>query len=77
MIVNNEFMKGVCKVKQCNQEIRKLMKDKVISQWMLADWLGVSENTVNRWLRHELPEEKRKRIIEIIKRKEAGRDELA
>lgn len=50
-----------------NKEIRTAMKEKNMAQWQLGELLGVSENTVNRWLRKELPEDEKKKILKIIK----------
>lgn len=55
-----------------NQEIRNAMKENNIKQWELAEMLGISENTMCRKLRKELPDEEKKRILEIIRGKEEG-----
>ena len=59
MKVNTKFykMKGMNDMR--NKEIRNAMKQKEITQWKLGELLGVSENTVNRKLRKELPEEEK------------------
>ena len=59
MKVNTKFykMKGMNDMR--NKEIRNAMKQKGITQWKLGELLGVSENTVNRKLRKELPEEEK------------------
>lgn len=49
-----------------NQKIRIAMYDNHITQWKLARILGVSESTVWRLLREELPEEEQTRIVRII-----------
>ncbi len=49
-----------------NKEIRNAMKQKGITQWQLGEMLGVSENTVNRKLRKELPPDEKKKILDII-----------
>lgn len=49
-----------------NKEIREIMQELNISQWKLGELLGVSENTINRWLRKELPEEKKQKILSAI-----------
>ena len=49
-----------------NKEIRNAMKQNGITQWKLGELLGVSENTVNRKLRKELPEEEKQKILEVI-----------
>lgn len=64
------FKKEVAIVK--NQEIRNAMKENNIKQWELAEMLEISENTMCRKLRKELPDEEKKRILEIIRGKEEG-----
>ncbi len=54
----------------CNQDIRKLLKEKDIKMWQLADRLDISEPTITRWFRRELPQEKKKHIIKVIKEME-------
>lgn len=51
-----------------NKEIRDAMKAKKTSQWQLGELLGVSENTVNRRLRKELPDDEKKKILDIIEK---------
>ena len=50
-----------------NQEIRMELKECHIPQWKLGDLLGVSENTVNRKLRKELPVEEKQHILDVIR----------
>lgn len=59
MKVNTKFykLKGMNDMR--NKEIRNAMKQNGITQWKLGELLGVSENTVNRKLRKELPEEEK------------------
>lgn len=54
-------------MKRTNEKIKKALENKRLCQWELADMLGVSEATVTRMLRHELPEEKKKEILDLIK----------
>lgn len=57
-----------------NQEIRQAIKAAGLKQWQVAKAIGVSEYSFIRWLRDELPEERRKivyRAIEELSRKEA------
>lgn len=49
-----------------NEEIRKAMKSKGLKQWELAELLGVSEQTMYRKLRTELPKEEKQKILEVI-----------
>ena len=66
MKVNTKFykLKGMNDMR--NKEIRNAMKQKEITQWKLGELLGVSENTVNRKLRKESPEEEKQKILEVI-----------
>lgn len=47
-----------------NREVRQFLKDKRVFQWEVAERLGVHETTVIRWLRTELPEERKQSIME-------------
>ena len=49
-----------------NEKIREAMRIANLKQWQVADALGVHEATFCVWLRHELPEEKQKKILSII-----------
>ena len=62
-----------------NQEIKETFRKARIHQWEVASMIGVSESTLIRWLRDELPEEKKKRILYAIEQtkrrmKNAGND---
>lgn len=50
-----------------NALIREALKEYNLKQWELADLLGISEYTLCKRLRKELPEEEKKRIVAIIK----------
>lgn len=52
----------------CNVEIRDMITKNGLFLWQLADMLNVSESTVYRWLRHELPQERKKEIMSAIQR---------
>ena len=47
-------------------EIKSLASRKKVALWEIADKLGISENTLYRWFRHELPEDKEQQIREAI-----------
>jgi hypothetical protein len=47
-----------------NTEIRNARGK--IPKWMIAEKLGVHENTLNGWLRKELNKERKEQIIAII-----------
>lgn len=49
-----------------NIEIRKAMKERRLFNYELAEALGISEFTLSRRLRKELPQEEKNRILEII-----------
>lgn len=49
-----------------NQEIRKTAKEKNVSLWEIADELKISEPTMTRKLRHELPEAEKTKILALI-----------
>ncbi len=51
---------------RANEDIREMMKNKRVTQWETAAALGVSDMTLQRWLRFELPVSKRDAIIEAI-----------
>ena len=50
-----------------NKRIKDEMKRSGVYTWQLADALGVSENTLYRRMRHELPQMEQDRIISLIK----------
>ena len=49
-----------------NQEIRETAKNKRVRLWQIADKLGISEPTMTRKLRHELAEDEKNHILNII-----------
>ena len=49
-----------------NSDIKQTMKTNFVPQWKVADRLGISEMTLIRWLRKEVPEEKRLQIMQAI-----------
>lgn len=51
-----------------NEEIRQAISHAGIKQWKVADALGISEATFTRWLRKELPPEKKLEILSTISR---------
>lgn len=50
-----------------NLELRKAAKAAGIPLWRIADAIGVSEPTMTRKLRHELPENEKKQLLNLIK----------
>ena len=51
-----------------NEVVRQAMKQAGLSQWQLGDLLGCSENTVQRKLRKELPEDMKQHLLEVIEK---------
>lgn len=51
-----------------NMTIRLRAKSRGVPLWKVADALGISEPTLFRWLRRELPKEKCEEILGIIDR---------
>lgn len=49
-----------------NADIREAAKQKGVYLYTIADKLGISEPTMTRLMRRELPEEKKTQIKEII-----------
>lgn len=49
-----------------NKEIRRTARANGVPLWKIADKLGISEPTMSRKLRHELPEEQKTKILNII-----------
>lgn len=47
-----------------NHDIR--MKMRGIPIWKLAELMGISENTLSRWLRYELDNERKTALVEAI-----------
>ena len=53
---------------KANQDIRKALRIAGMKQWQLAEALGVCDNTLIYWLRRELPEEKKEKMLRIIEK---------
>ena len=51
-----------------NDSIKRQIKDAGLKQWQIADYLGISEPTFTRLMRHDLTEDQRARILEAIER---------
>ena len=49
-----------------NKEIRELLEKKGIKQYALAKMIGISEFTLSRKMREELPEDQKKIIIDLV-----------
>ena len=51
---------------KANKDIKTRAKEKGVFLWELADHLNISEPTMSRKLRHELPQAEKDRIFSII-----------
>lgn len=51
---------------KANQEIRRYAKVRGVKHWEIAAYLGISEQTILRWLRTPLPTEKETAIREAV-----------
>ena len=49
-----------------NKKIRMKLLEYDLKQWQLAKLMGVSETTIYRMLREELPAERQKEILSLI-----------
>ena len=50
-----------------NLEIRQAMKERRMFNYELAELMGISEFTLSRKLRNELPQEEKDRILNLIR----------
>lgn len=55
-----------------NKNIRLAARGAGVPLWRIAQELGISEPTITRKLRRELPEEEQQRILAIIERIKDG-----
>ena len=62
----NMVLPGLKGESMANEEIRNIINKKRIRQYEGADMLGVTEFTFSRWLRKELPDGKKKLVINAI-----------
>ena len=60
-----------------NADIRQAIKEAGLTQWQIAEAIGVSDPTITIWLRHDLTADKRDRIMEAIKELKAAGEEVA
>ena len=63
---------------KANKIIREELKERGVRHWELAHELGISEQTLVRWLRFEMSEDKQLDMLDkietIVKRKENALD---
>ena len=57
--------------KAVNSRVKEELRKNNVKVWQLADALGVSEMSVYRYMRHELPMEEQERYIHLIRNKAA------
>lgn len=55
------------KMKMNNLEVRELIERKRVAYYEVANQLGINVSTLSRWLRDELPEDKKNQVIRAIK----------
>ena len=57
-----------------SEEIKNEIRRRGLKQWEVAAAVGVGEYTLLRWLRRELPPDKRERVLQAIEQlsKERG-----
>ena len=58
-----------------NKDLRYEFRIANVRQWEVAEAIGISEMTFVKWLRRELPEEKKKLVREAIRKVIDGRPE--
>lgn len=51
-----------------NIEIRSAIDRAGLHYWQVADALGIADSTFTKWLRKELPEDKRLQVMAAIKK---------
>lgn len=51
-----------------NEEIRQKAKQSNVTFWMIADEMGMAESTFTRLMRHELSEDQKQSILQMIEK---------
>ncbi len=49
-----------------NENVRIMARKKKIALWEIAEKIGISEATITRWMRVQLPKEKENCIMQAI-----------
>ena len=49
-----------------NREIRALAAERRVKMWQIADTIGIADMTFSKWMRRELPEDKKRQALEAI-----------
>lgn len=52
---------------RANDDVRELLKQASITQWKIAEKLGIHEKTLSVWMRKELKPDKKQAILDAIK----------
>ena len=53
-------------MKLANEQIRRKAREENVPHWKIAERLGVCDTTFCKWMRTEMPKEKREKILAII-----------
>lgn len=56
-----------------NSEIKMALKESRVRQWEVAEALNISESTIVRRLRKELPLDEKTRILQVIEQLKSNR----
>ncbi|WNF89835.1 hypothetical protein [Vagococcus fluvialis] len=51
---------------KANQEIRNLISGKRLRNWEVANAAGIADTTLSVWLRTELSDERKERVLKAI-----------
>ena len=57
-----------------NKSIRIALMENDMKQYELAELMGIHDFSLSRKLRHELPEDEQRRIVDLIKNHAAGKE---
>ena len=60
-----------------NNEIRQSAKAAGVKLWQIAEVVGVNDGNFSRKLRHELPEDEKQKILEIVEDMEQQQKRIA
>ncbi len=52
---------------QANAEIRAAVKEAGLKLWQIADYIGIADTTMSKYLRKELPPELREKVLAAIR----------
>lgn len=52
---------------QANAEIRVAVKEAGLKLWQIADYIGIADTTMSKYLRKELPPELREKVLAAIR----------